>query len=70
MVQRREDSGFTLEPGQAFRIIGEEVRQDLEGHVPAELRIVGPIYLPHPALPDEGGDFIDMMKRLTSRDAW
>ena len=58
MVQRREDSGFTLKPGQAFRIIGEEVRQDFEGYIPAELRIPGSIHLPHAALADLGGDFI------------
>ena len=58
MVQRREDSGFTLKPGQAFRIIGEEVREDFEGHIAPELRVLGPIHLPHAALADEGGDFI------------
>ena len=49
MVQRREDSGFTLEPGQAFKIIGEEVRKDFEGHIPAKFRIVGAVDLPRPA---------------------
>ena len=58
MVQRREDSGFPLKPGQAFRSIGEEVREDCEGHVPAELRVPGPIYLAHAALTDEGGHFV------------
>ena len=46
MVQRGEDSGFTLEPGQAFGVIGEQIGQDLEGHIPAELRVPGPIHLP------------------------
>ena len=58
MVQRREDSGFTLEPGQAFRIIGEDVREDFEGHIPAELCIPGAVHLTHAALADEGGDFV------------
>ncbi len=49
MVQRREDSGFTVKPGQAFRIIGEDVREDFEGHVPAELRVPGAIHLTHAA---------------------
>ena len=58
MVQRGEDLGFTLEPGQAFRVIGEEVGQDFEGDIAPDLRILGPIDLAHAALADEGGDFI------------
>ena len=58
MVQRGEDSGFSLEPGQAFRIIGEEVREDFEGHIPAELHVPGPIHLAHAARADEGGDCV------------
>ena len=58
MVQRGEDSGLTLEPGQAFGIIGEEARQNLEGYIPAELGIVRAVDLPHPALADEGGHVV------------
>ena len=58
MVQRGQDSGFTLKPGQAFGVIGEEVREDFEGDIPAELGIVGSIDLAHAALADFGGDFI------------
>ena len=58
MVQRGEDSGFTLEAGQAFRIIGEEIRQDFQRHIPAELGIVGTVHLAHAAFADQGGDFI------------
>ena len=58
MVQGREDSGFTLEPGQAFRIIGEQIRQDFEGYVPTELRIVGAVDPTHAALADEGGHVV------------
>ncbi len=58
MVQRGEDSGFTLEPGQAFRIIGEDVREDFEGHIPAKLRVVSAVDLPHAAAPNQGGDIV------------
>ena len=58
MVQRREDSGFTLKPGETFGVISEEVRQDFEGHIPAKLRVPGPIHLAHAALADEGSHFI------------
>ena len=43
---------------QTFGVIGEEVREHLQGHVPAELRIVGTVHLAHPALADLGGDFV------------
>ncbi len=58
MVQRGEDSGFTLEPGQAFRIIGEDVREDFEGHIPAELGVPGAVDFTHPSRADQGGHFI------------
>ena len=58
-----------MEPGEAFRVIGEEVRQNFEGYIAPELGIVRAVDLTPAALTDEGGDFIDMMKRLTSRDA-
>ena len=58
MVQRGEDSGFTLEPGETFRVIGEDVREDFGGYIAPELGIVGAVHLPHAALADEGGDFV------------
>ncbi len=70
MVQRREDSGFTVKPGQAFRIIGEDVREDFEGHVPAELRVPGPIHFAHAALADEGGDFVDAEAGARAEGHW
>ncbi len=59
MVQRREDSGFSLEPGQAFGIIGEDVREDFQGHVPAELRVPGAVDDAHSTGTYLGGDFVD-----------
>ena len=70
MVQRGEDSGFTLKPGQAFRIIGEEVRQDFEGDIAPELRVPGPIHLAHAALADLGGDFVGAEARAWCQGHW
>ena len=39
MVQRREDSRFTLEPREAIGIEGEDFRQDFEGNVAIQLRV-------------------------------
>ncbi len=47
-----------MEPGQAFRIISKDVREDFEGHVPVELGVPCPIHLTHAALANEGGDFV------------
>ncbi len=52
-----------MEPGQAFGIIGEDVREDFEGHIPAELGISGAVHLAHAALADEGGDFVGAEER-------
>ena len=58
MVQRGEDFGFPLEPGESIRIIREGVGQDLQRHVTVELGISGLIDLAHAAFADLGGDFI------------
>ena len=33
MLQRGEDAGFALKAGEPIGIVGEEVRQNLEGHI-------------------------------------
>ena len=43
MVQAGEDLGFPLEPGQAIRIGGKRLRQDLQGDIAVELGISSPI---------------------------
>jgi hypothetical protein len=42
----------------AFRIAGEDLRQDLDGHVAAELRVPRTIHLSHPACAERRNDFI------------
>ena len=58
MVQRGQDFGFTLEPGQPIWIVREGLRQDLECHVPVELGVPCAIHLAHAAFADLGGDGI------------
>ena len=47
-----------LEPGQAIRIGGERLGEDLQGHLALELRIGGLADLSHAAFADLGGDFV------------
>ena len=58
MVQRGENFGLTLKPGETIRIVREGLRQHLERHVPVELRISRSIYLAHAAFADLGGDLV------------
>ena len=48
MVQRRGRAGLLLEPGDPVPIQGQGLRQNLDRHVAAELRILRPVYLSHP----------------------
>ena len=43
---------------QAFGVIGEQIREDFEGDIPAELGIVCAVHLAHAALADQGGHFV------------
>ena len=58
MIQRGEDSGFTLEARQAIRIGGPRLRQQLDRHRTTELRVVGAIDLAHPTRAKQGVDFV------------
>src|SRR5258706_11634009 len=49
MVERRYGAGLSLKSSQALGIAGHVLRQDLEGHVAAELAVGGAIHLPHSA---------------------
>ena len=59
MVQRREDFGFALKPSQPIVIRRDGRRQDLDGDLALQPGVGGPIHLPHSALTEQGGDFID-----------
>ncbi len=58
MIQRREDFGFTLKPGQSLGIGGDRRRQNLDRDDPFQVRVGRPIHLTHDAGADLGSDFI------------
>ena len=58
MVEAGEDLGLPLEPGEAIRIWGEGVGEDLQGDLPVELRVGGLPDLSHAPLPEEGSDVV------------
>ncbi len=59
VVQRGEDFGFALKTREPIVVSGQRGRQDLEGDLTLQLRIGGPIHLPHPAFADLRNDFVD-----------
>src|SRR5574341_298557 len=58
VIQRRKYTRFALEARLAVGVGAEAVRQDFDGHVAAEARVVRPIDLAHPARADGGGDLV------------
>lgn len=49
MGKRGDGSGFALEAGQPFGVIGEQLREDLHGDLTPEARVAGAVHLPHAA---------------------
>jgi hypothetical protein len=58
MIQRGENLRFPLEAGEAIRIKGEIVREDLEGDIPAQRGVARFPDLAHAAGPDGRLDLI------------
>src|SRR6516165_7940651 len=54
MVERGEHLGFTVEAGDALGIVGEGSRQDLQGNVATELRVLGAVDFAHAASTKRG----------------
>ena len=50
MIERCQQLGLTLEAGQPFGISGEDVRQDLDGHLAIQVRVFGAVDFAHAAL--------------------
>ena len=50
---------FTLKTRKPIGIRGEQRRQDFDGDLTFELGVGSPIDLPHSALTEKGGDFVD-----------
>ena len=58
MVERRQHLRFALETRESLRVGGEEVRQNLDGHVTVQSRVACPVDFAHPAGPEGGQDFV------------
>ena len=52
------DESLSLKPRQPIRISGKGFRQDLQRHLPVQLRIGGLIDLAHAALANEGSHIV------------
>ena len=50
----RERAGLALQAGEAFRIVGEALGKELEGHLAAELGVASAVDLPHPSRAERG----------------
>ena len=53
-----EESGFALEPSQAFLVTCELLGKDFDGNVSSEFGIPGSINLAHPSLADGLEDLV------------
>ena len=58
VVEGGQGLGLPLEALQPLALRGQLHRQDLEGHVPLQPRIAGPVDLPHPPGPEGCQDFV------------
>ena len=55
MVQRGQDFGFPLKPGEPIAISHHRGRQDLDGDLTLQLGIGGPIHFTHAAATKQFG---------------
>ncbi len=53
MVERGRCASFQLEPNEPLGVVGEVGRQDLDGDVAAQPRIVSAVHLAHAARADQ-----------------
>ena len=58
MVDRRQHPGFALESRHAGRVAREGLGQDLDGHLAAELAVMGPVDLTHSAGAERTEDLV------------
>src|SRR5450830_333158 len=58
MIQGREDVRLALKSGEAIRVAGKGVGEDLQRDVAAKLRIARAIHLPHAAAPKGREDLV------------
>lgn len=75
MVELSEKLSFALEAREAFLVLRELLRQDLDRDLALQLRVGGAIHLTHAAFTQLGGDlgWVDLgnVRRLVAgRDQW
>ena len=58
VIERGERFRFTLEAGEALRVVDERLREDLERHVAAQPRVAGAIHLAHAPDAEEREDLV------------
>ena len=68
MVERREHLRLALEPGKTLAVSRDRFGQDFDGHIATELRVFGPVDLPHTTLTQLGGD-LEVRQRLIDQGA-
>jgi hypothetical protein len=56
MVQRGQNLGFALEPGEALRVLSQLARKHLDRYFAVELRILGAVHFAHSARADRRKD--------------
>ena len=66
VIERRERFRLALEAGDAVRVLEELLRQHLERDVAPELRVPGPVDLPHPARAERRDDVVGTEARSDS----
>jgi hypothetical protein len=63
MIQSREHAGLAIEPGESLADPGHRLRQQLDRHLAAELRVGGPVHLAHAALAQPACE-LDLFTRI------
>jgi hypothetical protein len=58
VIERRENLGLSLEPGDAIRIADDGIGEDLDRDVAIEPGIAGAVHLSHAAFAEGGQDFV------------
>jgi hypothetical protein len=58
MVQCCERFRFTVEPREALDVGSHRIGENLDGHLPRQVRIGGPIHLTHTAHTNLRADFV------------
>ena len=54
----RERLGFVVEALRDARVVGEMVSQHLDGHLPPDLRMLGPVHRAHAPFAQQAGDHV------------